>query len=111
MHLTTRDEHFLRAITLSDIYDHASSIKAQAQHVRWDYPPVIALDYASAPMTVTVRSSLDFKDLDVFRGSWDELVEDARSQKGELVYVRLPWLSHTQESLHCVSLEMRILRA
>ncbi|PBK75221.1 hypothetical protein ARMSODRAFT_511161 [Armillaria solidipes] len=111
VHLTTRDEHFLEGMKLNDIYDHASSIKAQAQHVRRDYPPVIALDYASAPMTVTVRSSLDFKDLDVSPSTWDELVEDARSQKGELVYVRLPRLSDMQESLHCVSMEMRILRA
>ncbi|KAK0202149.1 hypothetical protein DFS33DRAFT_1276914 [Desarmillaria ectypa] len=111
MPITNRDEHFLQAMKLSDIHGHARSIKAQAQHVRRDYPLVIALDYVSVPMTVTVRSSLDFKDLEVSASSWDELIEEARSQRGELVYVRLPELSQTRESFQCVAMEMRVLRA
>ncbi|KAK0435108.1 uncharacterized protein EV420DRAFT_1528476 [Desarmillaria tabescens] len=111
MHITSRDEHFLEGMKLCDIYDNAHSIKEQAQHVRQDYPPVIVLDYATAPMTITVKSSLDFKDLEVSASSWDKLVKEARSLKGELVYVRLPELSRIRESFQCVALQMDVLRA
>ncbi|KAK0187728.1 hypothetical protein F5146DRAFT_724747 [Armillaria mellea] len=94
LHVTERDMHFIGEMSSHDIHNKTTQLREdkkrflRAHPEAAAYPLVLAVDYSSAPMTITIRSSLDFKDHPKHGKSWSGLVRQVKEDpRHEMVYV------------------------
>lgn len=118
LHFTERDMHFIGEMSSHDIHNKTTQLREdkntflRAHPEAAAYPLVLAVDYTSVPMTITIRSSLDFKDHSEHGKSWLGLVRKVKEDpRNEMVYIETPFNADPRSWLYTTTFQLPILGA
>ncbi|KAK0462037.1 uncharacterized protein EV420DRAFT_142562 [Desarmillaria tabescens] len=116
LHFTERDMHFMGEMASHDIHNKTTQLREdkkrflRAHPGAAAYPLVLAVDYSSVPMTVTIRSSLDFKDHPEHGQRWPDLIRRVKQDpRNEMVYIETPLKTDPKNWLYTTTFQLPIL--
>ncbi|SJL07866.1 uncharacterized protein ARMOST_11220 [Armillaria ostoyae] len=116
LHFTERDMHFIGEMSSHDIHNETTQLREDKKRFLRThpeaaaYPLVLAVDYSSAPMTITIRSSLDFKGHPEHGKSWSSLVRKVKEDpRNEMVYIETPFNADPRNWLYTTTFQLPIL--